>query len=65
MTRTGRAICRVLIDAPLIVIGLALLPFVALVMLGNMAVAGLRWLELQAVYDGDEDARDRDLWKGR
>ena len=63
MTWIGRMLCRVLFDAVLIVIGLAMMPFVAVVMAGNALFGGLRWLELQAVYDGDEDARDRDRWK--
>ena len=63
MTWIGRMLCRVLFDCLLVVIGLAMMPFVAVIMAGNALFGGLRWLELQAVYDGDEDARDNARWK--
>lgn len=48
---------QTLVTVCLVVLVLVALPFVGLYRLA-------RWAELQAVYGGDEKARDKERWRG-
>ncbi len=65
MKRLARLLLRLIVDVPLILIALLMMPFVGIVLAGNAVYSGIRALELWALYDGDELARDRDDWKYR
>lgn len=65
MKRLARILLRLIVDVPLIVIGLMMTPAIAIVLAGNALYSGIRALELWALYDGDELVRDRDDWKYR
>ena len=45
------------------VVGLLLLPLIAIVTISAAIVATYRHAELRVVYKGDADKRDRDAWK--
>lgn len=68
-----KAFVQTLIDLPLLilwglamaVVGLLLLPLIALVTLSAAVVSAYRHAELRVVYKGDADKRDRDAWKLR
>ena len=68
-----KAFMHTLIDLPLLilwglamaVVGLFLLPVLAVVTLSGLLVGIYRAAELRVVYKGDADRRDRDAWKYR
>jgi uncharacterized membrane protein YqjE len=68
-----KALVQTLIDLPLLllwglamaVVGLLLLPLIAIVTISAAIVATYRHAELRVVYKGDADKRDRDAWKLR
>ncbi len=62
--RILRGVCRAILALPPLVGGLVFLLFLALIAPLLALIWAWRKLELFAVYEGDEDARDRAKWKG-
>lgn len=63
--RFAKALVRPVLSLPWLA-AIVLLSPVVLVIAAALAVqSGYRKLELWAVYDGDEDAREKDKWRDR
>lgn len=63
--RFAKALVRAVLSLPWLA-AIVLLSPVVLVIAAALAVqSGYRKLELWAVYDGDEDAREKDEWRDR
>lgn len=66
-TATGKSFMRYLAgvahyaEAAIILASLALVTIVILPVVAAYRLA--RWAELQTIYDGDEQARDKDRWR--